>query len=130
VDRQPVKLNKAWGHVILRTELKYQPSGGILHPLQWASLPRQYLEVSQDLKPVTPPSHIFPVATNRLEVTQSISNDSSIASRTNNIHEITVIEVFNELERIDVHKSSFQMICRIGLYMNMHLPSWSHSATF
>ena len=46
------------------------------------------------------------MAANRLEVIQSISDDSSIASRTNNIHEITVIEVFNELERIDVHKSS------------------------
>jgi hypothetical protein len=71
-----------------------------------SSVNRTLCEVSQDLKPVTPPPHIFQMATNRLEVTQSISDDSSIASRTNNIHEITVIEVFNELERIDVHKSS------------------------
>ena len=63
-------------------------------------------EVSQDLKPVTPPPHNSQTAANRLEVTQSISDDSSIASRTNNIHEITVFEVLNELERIDVHKSS------------------------
>ena len=71
-----------------------------------SSVNRVLCEVSQDLKPVTPPPHNFQTAANWLEVTQSISDDSSIASRTNNIHEITVFEVFNELERIDVHKSS------------------------
>lgn len=70
-----------------------------------SSVNRILCEVSQDLKPVIPPHHNFQMTTNRLDVTQPFSDDSSTTSQTNNIHEITVIEVFNELERIDVHKS-------------------------
>ena len=71
-----------------------------------SSVNRILCEVSQDLKPVTPPPHNFQMKANQLEVTQSTSDDSCIASRTNSSYEISVNEVFNELERIDVHKSS------------------------
>ena len=71
-----------------------------------SSVNRILCEVSQDLKPVIPPPHNFQMAANRLDVTQPISDDSSITSRMNNIHDITAIDVFHELERIDEHKSS------------------------
>ena len=62
-------------------------------------------EVSQDLKPVTLSSQNFQIPVNHMEEPQLISNDSAITGRMINIHEITALEVFNELERINVHKS-------------------------